>query len=203
MHLSLLAIHLLTRVRNQANVDVLWIKAHAGLWGNEMADRAAKAGATPANERLVWTRNLMVTDWGENEFVSMLMTFSEKGHLVENRLQQDYPEMTNDFRRVRRDGRSLPSLQSISKAVAEVASHCGHAHQSRAVRVPDDDQDMLDLKHFEELRRNETCGVIRHWYSAQVSKCRRKVRRKLANLRCQQAAESGRRLLKRHGRQNC
>ena len=64
VHSSLLAIHLLKRVRNQASVDVLWIKAHAGLWGNEMADRAAKAGATPVNERLDWKHNLMITDWG-------------------------------------------------------------------------------------------------------------------------------------------
>ena len=42
--------------RENWNIELLWIKAHIGIVGNELADRLAKAAATDSDATVVFNR---------------------------------------------------------------------------------------------------------------------------------------------------
>ena len=193
IHISLLAVHMVQQVRRKTRMKVSWIKAHAGWWGNELADQAAKAGATPSNHAEFWIRNIDLHSWGEQDFASLLQIALGSpesagcGSLTASRFQG-----ADEVSRETLDGTVVPSLGVITKVVAEVVKSCGKSPPKNQPQLPDDDPALSELKEWERLRRQERCGVIRHWYSSQVAKARRKLQRRAMTLRCQQAAEAGR-----------
>ena len=203
LHISLLAVHMVQQLRRLTRVNVCWIKAHAGLWGNELADRAAKAGATPSNHPEFWSRSIVFHSWGEQDFVSLLQVAlgsvenTGGGSLVASRFVG-----ADDVVRETPAGIIVPSLGTVTKAISEVAKSCGKRQQKTLARLPDDDPTVNALRELERLRRQEHCGVIRHWYSSQIAKARRKVRRKVMALRCMQAAEAGRSFRCLHSRRS-
>ena len=160
MHISLLAVHLVRQVRLLAAVEVVWIKAHAGFHGNERADRGAKLGATPSQSESSWKRNLLFSEWGEAEFISLLQTLTGVTRMSASVKPADgnFFHGADEIRREQSNGKPVPSLHMVTRTLAEVARSCGNPRPKKRSRLPDNDEHVLNLRRLEQLRRDETCG---------------------------------------------
>jgi hypothetical protein len=57
----LCGVNLTSLERANWNIELSWIKAHAGVVGNELADRLAKAAASDSDAKIVFNRLPMST----------------------------------------------------------------------------------------------------------------------------------------------
>ena len=181
--LSKLALHLWSQAGRLIELHICWVKAHSRSFGNEMADKAARSGSDPSKRTSWWDRPFALHEWGADVFVETLHE------------QNEYIPPPVHLQNV-----DTPTLQSFTTAVVECALASGSGRRRSKMKLPSDDADMLLLFSLQRQRRDAQDHVLRQTLSLQICRVRRRVRRRVYQLKCEEVASK--RMLCKHLRKN-
>ena len=159
--LSMLAIHLWRCVRKRLTIFVVWVKGHSMCYGNDCADTAARNGGDVSFSDSWWQRLISVENWDSDEFLASCVSGVQSQGL---------------------------GIGVLTSSIVDGAKLCGASRGQMCVRLASDDPDVHLLKSATCQRRQARDPELRQKLSIQICRVRRRMRRRLYYLKCEQLA---------------
>ena len=188
--------HLFIELSRFGSLHLVWVKAHAGNYGNTIADSLADKGADYLHRAAWWNRPYRLKDWGQNEYMLRMtgvqeakVSISPSARGAPTYTKQSFwvDDSTLTLDRVDADGESVPLISEFTSAISLAGQACGRG-RGRGSKLPENLlKEVKEVSHLRSSRNDQEDPGLRHELTLQLCRASRSLKRSKASWECSQA----------------